>query len=172
MTWSQALKEAYASAPTDVIILPTLELRHALWPAPARVVRDRLDLDALLEAGAPQNAGAVVAFSACAFEAEPPGSSDKPPEINIRIDNVSRELSALVDAAMGQRSPIEITYRIFLAGDAETYGPHYVLYGLTLRRVAVTATSVTGTATFGDYINRAFPRALYTAAQFPGLVRS
>lgn len=170
--WTQALKEAYASAPTNVIVLPTLELRHALWASPARVVCDKIDLSALLEADAPDGAGTIVTFSACAFQSEPPESSDKPPEIQIRIDNVSREISTLVDQAMGQRSPIEITYRTYIVSDATTHGPHYVLNGLTLRRVSVTSTSVTGTATFGDYINRAFPRVLYTAERFPGLVRS
>jgi len=170
--WSDAIKEAYASAPVNVIILATLELRHSSWTTPVRVVCDKIDLLGLIEDGAPADENKTVTFSACAFEALTPESSDKLPEIQIRIDNVSREISGHVDSAMGQRAPIEITYREYLNTDAETYGPHYVLNGLTLRRVTCTDMSVTGTATFGDYINRAFPRPLFTAQRFPGLVRS
>ena len=45
-TLSQALKEAYASAPSEVILLHTLELRHPSFvddngnPTAIRVVRD------------------------------------------------------------------------------------------------------------------------------------
>lgn len=171
MTWSAAIKEAYVNAPHDVVILATLELRHVSWAVPVRVVRDNLDLSAKIEAGAPANAGQVVTFSRCAFEAVPPESSDKLPEITIKIDNVSRDLSGQLDAAMTARAPIDITYREYLSTDAETAGPHYVLNGLTLRRTTCTATSVTGTATFGDYVNRAFPNKVFKASEFKGLLR-
>ena len=54
---SEALREAYASAPSDVVILHTLELRHPSFldddgqPIAIRVVRDNQDLTARLEAG-------------------------------------------------------------------------------------------------------------------------
>jgi hypothetical protein len=169
--WSDAIKEAYANAPQDTVILATLELRHSAWTSPVRVVKDTVDLTALIEPGADANPGEVVTFTACAFDALPPESSDKLPEITIKIDNVSRDLSDHLDAAMAVREPVEITYREYLHTDAETNGPHYVLNGLTLRRTTCTATSIKGTATFGDYINRAFPNKMFTAAEFQGLVR-
>ena len=52
---SQAIKEAYAAAPSDVVILHTLELRHPAFkddegqPTAIRVVRDHVDLTARLE---------------------------------------------------------------------------------------------------------------------------
>lgn len=169
--WSAAIKEAYSTAPQGVVILATLELRHSSWTAPVRVVRDTLDLDALIEAGAPANAGEVVTFSKCAFEVVPPESSAQMPEITIKIDNVAKVLSDQLEAAMAVRAPIDITYREYLSTDAETAGPHYVLNGLTLRRTTCTPTSVSGTATFGDYINRAYPNKLFKASEFKGLVR-
>jgi len=48
-TLSQALKEAYASAPSDLVIYHTLELRHPSFTSPIRVVRDYADLVATLE---------------------------------------------------------------------------------------------------------------------------
>lgn len=171
--WTDAIKEAYASALVNVIILATLELNHVSWTEPVRLVCDTLDLTAKTEdhmEGEILVPGEVVLFNRCAFSVLPPESSDKLPEIQIRIDNVSREISSHVDASMAQRAPIEITYREYLNTDPLD-GPHYVLTGLTLRRVTCTDTSVTGSATFGDFINRAFPREIFTAARFPGLVR-
>ena len=52
-TLSQALKEAYASAPANVVIYHTMELRHPAFTAPIRVVRDYAPLTATLEATAP-----------------------------------------------------------------------------------------------------------------------
>ena len=74
----QAIREAYASAPADTVILHTLELRHPAFadddgrPTAIRVVRDHVDLTARLEAGAPLDAGEAVRFVALAFELELP----------------------------------------------------------------------------------------------------
>ena len=56
-TLSAAIKEAYAVAPSDVVIYHTLEIRHSSFATPIRVVRDNATLSATLEAGdAPDNA--------------------------------------------------------------------------------------------------------------------
>ena len=60
---SEALREAYASAPSDVVILHTLELRHPSFidddgdSIAIRVVRDNQDLKARLESSAPLDGG-------------------------------------------------------------------------------------------------------------------
>ncbi|WP_156520842.1 DUF1833 family protein, partial [Magnetospirillum moscoviense] len=60
---SQAIQEAYAACPADVVILHTLEIWHPTFldgegnPAPIRVVRDHADLTARLEAAAPRHGG-------------------------------------------------------------------------------------------------------------------
>ena len=71
----QAIREAYASAPTDTVILHTLELRHPAFadddgrPTAIRVVRDHVDLTARLEADARRSMRAeMVRFVALAFE--------------------------------------------------------------------------------------------------------
>ena len=75
---SQAIKEAYAAAPSDVVILHTLELRHPAFvddagePTAIRVVRDHADLTARLEPGAPLDGGAMVTFIAMAFDLSQP----------------------------------------------------------------------------------------------------
>ena len=49
-----ALREAYASAPTDVVIYHTLELYHPSFTQAIRVVRDFEPLQATLERERPQ----------------------------------------------------------------------------------------------------------------------
>ena len=73
---SQALKEAYASAPSEVVILHTLELRHPSFldedgqHVAVKVVRDNQDLTARLEETAPLNPGEMVTFIAMGFDLE------------------------------------------------------------------------------------------------------
>ena len=77
-TLSLALREAYASAPSDVVILHTLELRHPSFvdddsqPIAIRVVRDNQNLTARMEATAPLNAFEMVEFIAMGFDLELP----------------------------------------------------------------------------------------------------
>ena len=167
--WTDAIKEAYNMAPMGIIIHPTLELRHESWVTPVRIVCDTVDLSAKIEDSGYQG-GTTQTFMACAFEVIPPESSDKLPEITISIDNVSHIISEQIDVAMTVRAPIEITYREYLNTDPLS-GPHYVLNRLTIRRITVNEKNITGTATFGDFINRAFPRQLFNTTEFPGLMR-
>ena len=48
-TLSDALEEAYASAPSSEAVLHTLEIRHPDFTQPIRVVRDHQDFEAYLE---------------------------------------------------------------------------------------------------------------------------
>ena len=103
---SEAIKEAYASAPSQQIILHTLELRHPAFVDDAgqlvaiRVVRDTGDLWARLESQAPLQAGERVQFVAMGFELDlPPVDTMPVPEITVTLDNVSREIVRHLDAA-------------------------------------------------------------------------
>jgi hypothetical protein len=171
-TLSQALREAYASAPTAETVLHTLEFRHPSFTTPIRVVRDYQDVVATLEATAPINPGAAVTFTAYAFNFTPPEvSTSGAPEITIVIDNVSSEIVGYIDAAAQTPDLIEVTYRPYLASNLTT--PQAVP-PLTLVITTVTADvfRVQAKATFGDVANRKFPSETYTAERFPGLVTS
>ena len=103
-TLSEALKEAYASAPSDVILLHTLELRHPTFvddhgnSTAIRVVRDHINHTCTLENSAPLNPGEAVEFIAMAFDLElPPVNNTPTPEISVTIDNVSTEMIAYLD---------------------------------------------------------------------------
>lgn len=174
---SQAIKEAYASAPNDVVILHTLELRHPAFidelsnPVAVRVVRDNKDLTARLEATAPLNASEMVLFTAMGFDLElPPIDTSPVPEITITLDNVSRELVKHLDAAVATQDKIEITYRPYLSTDLE--GPQLdPPFTLTLTEVSADALRITGRARMLDIGNKAFPSEVYNSTNFSGLSR-
>ena len=174
---SAALAEAYAAAPSDVVILHTLELRHPSFrddndnPTAVRVVRDHADLVARLESAAPLNPGQMVTFTALAFELElPPVDTSPVPEITVTLDGVSREIVKHLDAAATSQDKIEVTYRPYLSTDLE--GPQLdPPITLVLTEVEADVFRVTGRARMLDIGNKAFPAETYTAGRFPGLTR-
>jgi hypothetical protein len=176
-TMSEAIKEAYASAPADVVILHTIELRHPSFrddngnPTGIRVVRDNQNLTARLETGAPLQGGQEVEFIALNFQFTLPPEDDKGsiPEIAVVIDNVGRILMQHLDAAVESEQPIEITYRPYLSTDLSA--PHMnPPLTMTLRNIEVTSTRVTARASFADLANRRFPTKTYDLKAFPSLV--
>ena len=167
---SAALAEAYASAPTDALVLHTLELRHPAFATPSRVVNDHADLVATLEASAPVDALSAVTFIHFAFRFRLPDvQCTGLPTLEIEIDNVSGEILAYMDQAANSDSPVELTYRPYLSGDlgAPAMDPPITLI---LRDVEADAFAVRAQAGFGDYANRRFPGQWYDAERFPGLL--
>lgn len=169
-TLSAALREAYASAPTDTVIHHTLELWHPAFSLPIRVVRDNVDLDARIEAGAARDAGAVVTFVAYAFDVIPPDqTSDALPQCVIEIDNVSREILAQIDVAVTQTAAITVIYRMYLS-DRRTMGPENdPPLEMTLTQISATPQRLRAVAGFPNLLDRPFPNLDYELETFPGL---
>lgn len=197
---SDAIREAYASAPADVVTLHTIELLHPAFTAPVRVVRNHADqqswidlggatvsavLDAMdddarrlvglvarLEESAPENAGEMVAWIGLAFDVDlPEVNTSAAPEATVTIDNVGQEVCEQIERAATSTKKIRLIYRPYLSTDIE--GPQAdppML--LTLADVTVTDMQISGTAGFPDVGNRAFPNETYTASRFPGLAAS
>lgn len=195
----QAIREAYASAPAGVVTLDTIEIRHASFTQPIRVVRnhpdtatwltlggsavqavldgmtsDEVDLVGLvarLEDGAPENAGEMVAFIALAFDMElPPVKNTAMPEMMLTMDNVGMEISDALNEAATSETTIEATYRAFLSTDIE--GPQNdPPLNLTLSEAEATPMQATARARISNMGNRAFPSKTYTAKSNPGLAR-
>jgi hypothetical protein len=175
VSYSEALTEAYASAPEDEVLLDTLEFRHASFvtaglPYAVRIVNDHDALLATLEADAPVDAGLEVSFTPCYFDFVRPQESETgaTAEVEISINNVARILVPYLDAVKEDRSPIEITWRPYLASDLS--GPH-ILPPLTLymRSAHVDMSRVTARAGFGNLVNRRFPAIEYNSQTHPGL---
>lgn len=176
ISYSEAIAEAYASAPEDDIILDTLEFRHPTFldselnPFGIRVVNDHEDLLATLEDDAPLNGAEEVTFKAIYFTFTRPSETEsgETPEIEISVDNVARYLIPYLDNAKESRVPIEVTWRPYLAQDLS--GPHMnPPLTLTLRSITCDMSTVTARAGFGNLTNLRFPALEYTSIKFPGL---
>lgn len=177
MSLEQALKEAYASAPTDRVIFHTLEIRHPAFvddagqPTAIRIVIGYENVAAKLEGDAPLHPGEYVEFIAGAFRFKLPGFEEgKVPQIQIAVDGVSREMVAHIEAAIAEPDPIEATYRPYLSTDLSKPQMNPPT-NMELTKVSVNGASVSGIASLSDVHNRAFPFEKYMASRFPGLVR-
>ena len=167
---SDALREAYASAPVDQVIWHTLELWHPAFSAPIRVVRDVASLDARIEAGADRDADEVVSFAPYAFDVIPPEvTSDALPQVTIEIDNVGREILAQIDAAILAGDPIEVIYRQYLSDTALDGPENDPPLRLTLMQISATPLRIRAVAGFALLIDRKFPGLEYDLDTFPGL---
>lgn len=168
---SQALKEAYAAAPCDVVTLHTLEFRHPAFTQPLRVVLDHADHTCTLEADAPADPSTAVLFVGYAFDIVLPNmDTGAAPEVVITIDNVSMEIEDNISAALATADKVLVTYRPYLSTDlsAPSMNPPMTL---TVTHISADQFQITARAQLGDYANKAFPGENYTATRFPGLVQ-
>jgi len=179
--WSDAIAEAYASLPLDDVILSTLELRHPSLVKPIRIVADLGDIltedggdivfghKLKLEADAPLDPGASVDFIACGFGFSLPDQQEgQVPSVTVSVDNVAYLITPQLDALIGVRATLDITYREYLASDPDT--PQFILGGLSMTSISSNLTQMTGTASFADLVNRNFPAKVYRPVEYPGLV--
>lgn len=170
-TLSQAIREAYAAAPADVIIYHTLEINHPAFSHPIRVVRDTAVLTATLEAAAPHNPGQAVTFVGFRFDIVPPEVGPTAiPQCVIEIDNVDRSILAQVEAAMTTTSLITCIYRQFISSDLSAPQNNPPLT-LTLFSISANVFRIKAAAGFDDLQNRRFPGVEYTSEVFPGLAQ-
>lgn len=158
-----ALKEAYASAPSNVVVLETITLVHPLLEAPIYLVKNRENITATLETDE------EVEFLACAFKMSLPPSGDNGlQELALSIDNVDRRITDFVNLVKKSKDPVQVYYRPFLSSDLSQpqMSPPLVL---TLGDISLTLFEATGRASFADIINKKCPSELYTRSRFPSL---
>ncbi len=186
--WTEALEEAYASAPAGVESWDTLEINHPAFESPVRVVLDYGekigeidDGDGYtqdvygrmlkLEGDAPFDPGETVAFLATAFEVRRPDQSpEHAPEMSIMIDNVPGDLMAALGPAATSGQSVDVIYREYLSDDPDTV--HFRIAGLKLHRVSATTLRIEGRLGFTDLFRRSFPNEYYNAADNPSLARA
>jgi hypothetical protein len=160
---SEAIKEAYASCPSETLYLETIEISHSESSTHFYLVRDRADWSLTLE-----NA-VQITFEKCPFRFSLPASGENGvQELNLAIDNVDRRISDFLESVENSLEPVRVIYRVYLASDtsAPQNNPPMTL---TLRDVVVTTVEITGKATFLDLLNRKFPTEYYTRDRFPSL---
>ena len=165
MVISAELARVYASAPTDDDVVETLELAHPNFSRTWYIVSKAYPFAANLEGGAP------VTFDPLPFAVVLPSKSGEgQQDLGVSIDNVDQAIIDELEAANADpTTKITATYRAYTASDPGA--PAFILPALALTDIVATDTSVKGTATRTDVINRPFPSVLYTIQLFPGLDR-
>lgn len=160
---SDAIKEAYAVAPTNIRVFETLEISHEEIESPIYLVQDFRPLTAILETDA------EVTFQPVWFNFSLPAANESGrQDLSISIDNIDRQVSDFIALAKNNRTPVFITYRPFLSYDLSQPQLNPPLR-LTLQDVNITLTSVSGKAIFADVVNKKWPTEYYTRSRFPSI---
>lgn len=155
------IQTVYASAPTDKVILPTLEI---LVPGeePIRVVAAYEDVTATLEDSS------VVTFKAGPFEYKEPAKDTQGNQtLTFAIANVTGEAQKAVEAAIESGDEVPVNYRVFLSTDLTA--PAKKPFKMTLRGGTFEGMMVQIEAGYYDLLNTNWPRLRYTADEYPGL---
>lgn len=169
MPLTAAIKEAYASCPSDVVLIETVELYHPEWQTVIRMVRGKDGVTAGLESNAPNNPGASVYFEPLDFNLSQPRIGEGRQELTLDVDNTSLFLIPLIESHdLSSLQEARVIYRPYISTDLS--GPH-MNPPLSLSIVAISANMKTVSITCGyaDIANRKFPHAVYKAAAFPGI---
>lgn len=162
-SYRDAIKEAFATAQSDVALLETIELTHPELAEPIRLVANSTDLKAQIETNQ------VVVFKRCAFKFRLPAAGENGHQtLTLTLDNVDRQISQFVRHAAGYHEPITVIYRPYLSNDL-TYPQMDPPLMLTLSSVSMNLYQVVGKAVFADVINKKFLNQLYTRERFPSL---
>lgn len=174
--YSEAIREAYTSAPSTEPVLGTLELRHPAFldeegnPLSAvRIVLDNQDHTLRMETDAPADPNDLVVFKGCPIEVTlPPQSAGFVPEAELAIDNVSRLMMPQIKRATQTNNQIEVSYREYLPSRGDT-GAEFTIHGFTAKRASATPTRVTARIGFFDLTTAPFPTEQYTVEDYRGL---
>lgn len=172
----QALAEAYASAPQDLIVLDTLEIHHRTFDVPIRIVRWPVAAPTppifhlRLEGTAPVNPNTVVDFIGCPFELVPPSQTgdDIVGTFQLKIDNMDDLLDEYLENAAIDGGIIIGIYRTYIRG-MENQGPASVFSGLEFDDPRFEGLTFVISAAVVRWAQRPYGR-LYTALEYPALV--
>ncbi len=183
---SEAMREAYASAPADTVILHTIEMWHPTFlngsgdPEPIRVVLDQKDWNLQLESTAPRNPSATVLFQAMAFSMVPPGQTESGiTPAKLMLDSVSGTIREYLELVADNPDVIDVIYRAWSATAVFEDNvitswialgePGEVFRGLVLKNVSVTATRAEGDCQFDRKQFAGFPRSVYDRTRYATL---
>lgn len=160
---SDAIKEAFTLAPSNVVIYDTLEIRQEGVQGPIFLVKARRELVAQDENGDQR------IFEPSGFQFTlPPSTEEGFQSLNVAIDNIGLRVTNFVKAAQSERVPVKMVYRPYVSTNLTQphMDPPLILY---LKDIQMTHVQVTGRATFMDIVNKKFPSILYTRKLFPVL---
>lgn len=167
---SRAEAEAAAIAPAGRVMLDCLELWCPAFTEPARIVSDKRDFSAYLEADAPRDAGELVLWRAVPCSVVWPRESDSAGRYaaQLQLDGVSAILAEQLELVNGSLDPLECILRRYASDDPS--GPSRLpVLRLELGAPQVTETRVTVPLVGRERGTRRWPAVAYTRARYPGL---
>ena len=159
----EAIKEAYALAPSNIAILETIEISHPLTSTIYLVKRTLTNLSLTLEDST------VKIFTACGFDLVLPEKNGTGlQQLQIAIDNIDQVITDFINVVKDSTVKITVKYRPYLSNNYTTpqMNPPLTLW---MTDITVTDTQVTANCTFMDIINKPFPSINYGNQQFPSL---
>lgn len=152
----EAFRQMFAQEQTDSFLL-CLTLTHADLAAPIRLVRNDRPIER-----------AEGTFVACFFDMNlPEDGPDGPPQIQLSIDNVSKEIARAIRNLQGR---VKVMLEVILATQPNIVevGPHE----MWLLSTSYDSSHVTGTLGFeDDILNQVFPHQVYNPENNPGAFR-
>ena len=108
----EAIQEAYASAPTNLVTLHTLEIRQDGVQDTIFLARSRQGFTAKDENGV------SCYFQPSGFQFSlPPSNEDGFQSLNIAIDNIGRKVSDFLKNAISEEVAVKVLYRPYLSDD-------------------------------------------------------
>lgn len=164
-------KEAYVNSDSDLITMSTLEIDHADFSQPIRVVRDRNALTGVKTA-----AGASITFAPFWFEFVPPElTGDPDPTFDISVANATGELTQYLEIATESVTPITVIYRTYLVNmltGAKLLGGLPSSDEMTMESYTVSTQGnmAVFTIVMSPIANQSFPSYTYNPDDFPGLL--
>lgn len=173
----EAIREAYATAPADTVVLYTMEIRHRTLSEPVRIVRwpmagpDPEEFMMKLEPDASIDAGQTVKFLGVPFELKlPEKSQDTPGQFDIEIPCAGFILEQYFENAALDGGPITATFRTYIQG-RESEGPIEKWADVYLQSPSIDSSSgnVSITGSVLNWLQRKFGR-LYRPSDYPGLM--
>lgn len=163
MEYNEAIKEAFALATANVVILETLEFVFAPTSDRILIVNNNVDIVATLETDE------VVTFKAVGVKIKLPArNQDGFQDLTIAIDNTNFEASAFLEKTLDYDDPVICYYRPYLANDLSMpqIDPPLTLY---ITDADIKSEVVTVRASFADFLNKPFLSERYTRNAFPAL---
>lgn len=155
------LEVVYASAPTDEVIIPTLEIKSAAFDT-IRICNGFDDREVTLETAE------VVTFEAAGLDvALPAANTSGQQELMFAVGDVMGEATRAVMAATDAGATITATYRAYLLSDLS--GPSGPIYDMDIVGAQFEGGLAQITAAYFDFLNTLWQRDRYTADFAPGI---
>lgn len=149
----------YSSAPTDIIMIPTIEINHPSFD-PIRICAGFNDVDAMLETSE------QVTFVATGMDIALPAKDQSGQQVlTFAIDNVMGEVQQAIDASIDAGGQAKLIYRVYLSTDLSE--PAEPPLEMTIVGGVLEGSVAQIQAAYYDLLNTAWPRERYTAKFAP-----